>query len=150
MRGISAFCLLLLFVFQAVAVENSAVQYSGGTISNLKESSLGKLDTSSPTELAFEHPGGRLVIPYAKIVSFECSQQVARHLGVLPGIAVGLVKKRQRRHFLRVTYRDDQDREQVAIFEVPKQMPRTLLPILQVRAPQGCYPRTPAACRVED
>jgi hypothetical protein len=71
---------------------------------------------------------------------------VARHLGVLPAIAVGLVKKRQRRHYFRISYRDENGVVQVVVFEVPKNMPRTLLPILQTRAPQGCKTAPFAVC----
>jgi hypothetical protein len=99
--------------------------------------------------LKFDYAGGKLVIPFVAIDSFEYSQQVARHLGVLPAIAVGLVKRRQRRHFLRITYHDESSAAQVAIFEVSKEMPRTLLAILEVRAPQGCRPSANRRCRVQ-
>ena len=48
------------------------------------------------------------------------AQQVARHLGVVPAIAVGLVKRWQRRHYFRITYHDESKTQQVAIFEVSK------------------------------
>lgn len=102
---------------------------------------MGKLDTTSQTALNFESPGGKLVIPFEEIDSYEYSQQVARHLGVLPAIAVGLVKRRQRRHFFRITYHDDSKTQQVAIFEVSKETPRSLLAVLQGRAPEGCKPQ---------
>jgi hypothetical protein len=89
----------------------------------------------------------RLVIPYASIDSYDHSQQVTHHLGVLPAIAVSLVKKRQRKHFLRIAYHDEIKTPQVAIFEVPKKMPLTLLAILQQRAPQGCKPQPYSKCR---
>ena len=89
----------------------------------------------------------RLVIPFATIDSYECSQQVAHHLGVLPAIAVGLVKKRQRKHYLRIAYHDESKTPQVAIFEVPKNMPLTLLAILRERAPEGCKPQPSEKCR---
>jgi hypothetical protein len=88
----------------------------------------------------------RLAIPYASIDSYEHSQQVAHHLGVLPAIAVSLVKKRQRKHFLRIAYHDESKTPQVAIFEVPKKMPLTLLAILQQRAPQGWKPQPYVNC----
>src|SRR5437879_12460139 len=37
----------------------------------------------------------KLEILFAKIDSFEYSQEVARHLGVLPAIAVGLIRDRK-------------------------------------------------------
>jgi hypothetical protein len=91
---------------------------------------------TSQTELVFVSSSVRLVIPYASIDSYDHSQQVTHHLGVLPAIAVSLVKKRQRKHFLRIAYHDE------------KKMPLTLLAILQQRAPQGCKPQPYSECRV--
>jgi len=71
--------------------------YSGGTASGINIGTIGRIDTSSQTALAFEWPGNKLSIPYVAIDSFEYSREVKRHLGVLPAIAVGLVKQRQRR-----------------------------------------------------
>jgi hypothetical protein len=61
-------------------------------------------------------------------------------LGVLPAIAVRLFKVRQRRHFFSFSYRDSNNVVQVAVFEVPKQMPRTLEAVLQTRAPRSRKP----------
>jgi len=138
MKRFRGLLLLLVVSMPAAAVENGQVMYVGGTVSVLKEGALGRLNTTRETAISFESAGNTLTIPYGKIESFEYSRQVARHLGVLPAIAVGLAKKRQRRHFFRISYRDGGNVSQVAIFEVPKQMPRVLLAILQLRAPQGC------------
>jgi hypothetical protein len=147
MKRIAALvCLLLVMVLPAVAVEDGTVMYVGGTATTLKEGALGKLDAASPEELAFESSGSKLQIPFAKIDLFEYSQRVAHHLGVLPAIGVGLLKKRQRKHFVRIAFHDENNAPQVAIFEVPKKMPRTLLAILQLRAPQGCRPQAYAKC----
>ncbi len=144
MKKIVGLGLLLVLPLATIAVEN--VMYAGGTVVTLKEGTIGRLDTTSPTALTFECSGSQLVIPFAKIDSYEYSQQVARHLGVLPAIATGLVRHRQKRHFLRIAYKEENNAQQVAIFEVPKQMPRTLLAILQVRAPWGCKANAAAKC----
>jgi len=146
MKKFAAMILLLVIALPASAVDDGQVVYTGGTLVALKEGSVGRFDTTQQSVLTFEYSGNKLLIPYAKIASFEYSQQVARHLGVLPAIAVGLVKKRQRRHFFRISYRDENDAVQIAVFEVPKNMPRALLPILQTRAPQGCKTVPIAVC----
>lgn len=147
MKKLAAIGLVLLLAWPALAVNDGDVSYAGGTVENLKEGSLGKFDVRSQTELVFVSSSVRLTIPYANIDSYAYSQEVAHHLGVLPAIAVGLVKKRQRRHFLRVAYHDENKTPQVAIFEVPKKMPLTLLAILQQRARQGCKPQQYSKCR---
>ncbi len=146
MKGLVGLCLLLVLPLATIAVEDGQVIYAGGTVASLKEGASGRLVATSPTALTFESAGSQLVIPFAKIDSYEYSQQVARHLGVLPGIAAGLVRHRQRKHFLRIVYKEEDNTEQVAIFEIPKQMPRTLLAILQARAPWGCKASAAAKC----
>ncbi len=149
MKRILGLFLLVLTPLTTSAVERGQVMYVGGTVVTLKEGVSGKLDTRSQTVLNFDYSGGKLVIPFEMIDSYEYSQRAARHLGVLPAIAVGLVKRRQRRHFFRISYHDESKGPQVAIFEVSKEMPHTLLAILQVRAPQGCKPQTNARCCVQ-
>lgn len=140
--------LLALVLSWPVLGADDAVSYVGGTVKNLTEGSVGKLDTTSQTELIFVSSSGRFAIPYAGIDSYEHSQEVAHHLGVLPAIAIGLVKKRQKKHFLRIAYHDETRAPQVVILEVPKKMPLTLLAILQQRAPQGCRPDPSSRCSV--
>lgn len=142
-------CLLASMPVRSSAVEAGQVMYVGGTVAALNAGISGKLDTSSPTVLNFDSSKGKLAIPFESIDSYEYSQQVAHHLGVLPAIAVGLVKKRQHRHFFRIVWHDENKTQQVATFEVSKEMPRTLLAILQARAPQGCKPWPTAKCGVQ-
>lgn len=146
MKKLAAFCLLLVISLPAGAVEDGQVMYAGGTVPALQAGVLGRLDTALATALSFEYAGNKLVIPYAKIDSFKYYEQVARHLGVLPAVAVGLVKKRQQKHFFQVTYRDESNLSQVAVFEVSKQMPQILLAVLQIRSPQGCKPSYATRC----
>jgi hypothetical protein len=150
MKRILAVGLLIaiLLPVPAPAVEGEQVMYVGGTVEILSKGLIGKLDVTSQTALKFESSGGKLLIPFEAIDSYEYFQEVARHLGVLPAIAVGRVKRRQRRHFFRITYHDDSKTQQVAIFEVSKEAPHTLMAILQGRAPQGCRPQVYGKCGV--
>jgi len=138
MRKLIGMLLVLVMASSAFAVEGSEVMYKGGTIPALKEGATGRFDTSSQTSITFDSSGSKLVIPYNRIQSFQYSKQVARHYGVLLTIAVVMFKFRQRRHFLKVIYLDEADNSQVAVFEISKEMPRTLMAVLQTRAPQGC------------
>ena len=139
--------LVILIPMVSEAVEDDNVMYAGGTVTGLKEGSIGKLKTSSTRSLMFDSAGVSLVIQYAKIDSYEYTHPVARHLGVLPAMAVGMVKKRQRRHFFRISYRDEGGDLRVAIFQVPKQMPPVLLAILKTEAPHSCKPPEDEFCR---
>ena len=143
MKSLVAIFFFLAASLPAVAVEDGQVMYAGGTVSGVNQGVIGRLDTSSRTALIFEYSGTRVSIPYATIDSFEYSQEVTHHVGILPAIAIGLIKKRERRHFFRISYHDEQSLPQVAIFEVSKHTPRSLKAVLEARAPRACKPYTP-------
>ena len=143
MKKLATFCLLLLIAVPVRAIDDGQVKYSGGTVPSLQAGVIGRLDTTSATDLSFEYDGKKLAIPYSKIDSFEFTDPVARHLGVLLAITVGLLRKRQRRHLVQIVYRDESDSKQVAIFEVSKHATETLLAVLRVRAPQVYRPPNP-------
>ena len=136
---------LIFLVSVAGAVESGQVEYVGGTVPGLKDGALGRLDMVSETALRFEAAGTVLDIPYASIESFDYTQEVSHHLGVLPAIAVGLMKSRKHKHFFRISF-DKDAAKQVVIFEVPKSLPPTLLAVLKTRAPELCK-REPSHCR---
>jgi hypothetical protein len=136
LRQSAAIILILAFVLPALAnVEGDQVMYVGGSNPNVKPGIIGRLDTSQEAFLTYTFDGGRVVIPYAKFVSWEYTEKLARHYGVVGTIAVTLIKYRQRRHYFRINYRDDASVEQVVIFEVPKTMPQVVKAVLEVRAP---------------
>jgi hypothetical protein len=130
-----ALCLFLSISLPVLAIDDGQAMYAGGTIAGLHRGAIGRIDTSSKTALTFEYSGSQLSIPYSAMDSFQYSQEVKRHLGVLPAIAIGLIKQRQRRHLFRISYHDEQNFLQVAIFEVSKRMPGTLETILRARVP---------------
>ena len=136
MKGFLPFCLFLLLSLSAAAVDDGHAKYVGGTVPGVTAGTIVRLETTSETSLTFQHAGNKVEIPYASIQSYEYSKEVARHLGVLPTIVVGLIKVRQHRHFFRISYRPEgAAAAQVVIFEVPKHMPRTLRAVLDTRAP---------------
>jgi hypothetical protein len=71
---------------------------------------------------------------------------VAHHLGVLPALAVGILKQRQHKHILQITFHQGDAPAQIAVFEVSKQAPRTLLPILNARIHRPTRVHTVPAC----
>lgn len=144
MKKIIGVWLLLAITLPAAAVEEGQTEYVGGTVQSIKEGTVGRLDLTSETSMAFVSSGGQLMISFRSIESYQYAHEVARHLGVLPAIGVGLIRKRQQRHFIRIAYRDESHVSQVVILEVPKHMPATLLAVLHTRAPQGC--QAPAPC----
>jgi CDP-diacylglycerol--glycerol-3-phosphate 3-phosphatidyltransferase len=138
----SAVVLGLLVGVPAFAVEAGQVAYVSGTIS-VPQGMIGSFDTDSAPVLVFKYavPGGgprEVEIAYKNIGEVEYSTEVAHHLGVLPAVAVSLVKRRERKHFFTFKFTDSAGLAQAAIFEVPKNDPPGLLAVLNARAPQAC------------
>jgi phosphatidylglycerophosphate synthase len=132
----------LLQSVSAYAVETGEVAYIGGTAAVALDT-RGVLDTTSSVTLLFKFGGangasGQIDIPYKNIRAFEYRKEVAHHLGVLPAVAVGLVKRRERRHFFSISYTDSSEVIQVAMFEIGKRDQPALLQILRARDPQIC------------
>jgi len=148
--------LLVVFGFSAVVaasaeVYGSQVAYVAGTVPGVQAGVVGVLETTSPDNLVFRASQSTAQIPYARISTFEYHRELRFHIGVLPAIAVGLVKRRDRLHYFTITWKDAQDVPQTALFEVSRHAPEGLLAILRARAPKVCQSfsdRTMATCGV--
>jgi len=130
----------------AFAVESGQAAYIGGT-AGLGQDRVGVFDTSSPTALVFKFNGhdgssGQIAIDYKKISSFDYRSDVARHLGALPAMLVGIVRQRQRKHIFTINYTDSSNVPQAAIFEIAKHDQQAFLELLRVRDPQICNTRS--------
>ena len=148
MNRLFVLAILAMVTISARAVEDGQVQYMGGTVPGVSISAVGHLDLTSETEMKFESQGGKFAVPYKAIESFEYSEQLTHHLGVMPAIAVGLTRTRKHRHYFRIVYRDEANVAQIVVLEVPKQMPHTLQAVLDARAPGTCT--HPAKCGPEN
>jgi hypothetical protein len=125
-------------------VEAGQAAYTSGTL-NVAQGTIGSLDIRVPATLVFKFAAtssgsGEIDIPYDKITGFVYRTEVAHHIGVLPAIAVSLVKRRERKHYFTINFNDSSGVDQVTIFEVPKQDPPALLATLRSRSPQACKP----------
>jgi hypothetical protein len=142
MRAIVVALLALGLAAPAAAsgVEGSDVLYVGGTIHNVKEGTVGRLDTTVAQALVFEYGGNRLEIPYSSMQRFQYTQKLARRLGVVATVAVVMVKHRQRRHFIEVYFRDAAGVSQVAVFEVAKDRAAPTVAVLNARVARAARP----------
>ncbi|HEY0564431.1 MAG TPA: hypothetical protein VGC88_02540 [Terriglobales bacterium] len=135
MQRIVSMILVLVFSVSAFAVEGNQVRYVGGTIPGTKPDAVGAFALESESDFAFDYQGGKLTIPYRRITQYNYTREVTVHLGVVAAIAVSMVKRRSRQHFVEITFTDDNEAKQVAVFEVSKSMPMVVMPVLQGRAP---------------
>ena len=139
MKKLMAIVLLVALAAPAFAVspltfvEGDQVMYAGGTIAGLKEEDMGTFDTTQNEALIFNHAGSKLSIPYARITHFNYEDRPAVDLGVLADLVISLLKEPRRRHFLHFSYPDNAGVTQVATFEVAKDKPLTLVPLIESR-----------------
>lgn len=132
-----------------LALDSKDAAYFGGTITvfgNPKEAVEGKLDTSDEKTLLFaaygkEFAGKTFSISYAKISDLEYGQKAGRRVGAAAATTVllgplGLITlfSKKRKHYLTIGFRDDADKDQVAVLELGKDMVRTTLAIIQTRS----------------
>jgi hypothetical protein len=132
----------------ALAVDSKGAAYFGGTaaFSDAKNPVGGRLDTKNADALIFTaddkpYKGKTLSIPYANIVDLEYGQKAGRRVGAAAATTVllgpiGLLTlfSKKRNHFLTVGFKDADGRDQVAVFELGKDIVRTTLPIVETRS----------------
>jgi hypothetical protein len=133
----------------AFALGSKNAAYFGGTLTtfgNPKDPVEGRLDTTSETTLQFaaidrDFVGKNFSIPYAKIVDLEYGQKAGRRVGAAVGTTIllgpiGLLSlfSKKRKHFLTIGFKDDADKDQVAVMELGKDIVRTTLAIVQTRS----------------
>jgi hypothetical protein len=128
----------------AFAASNSA-SYYGGTMAAFKDAKKevkGRLITSDEKALLFTYGKNQTAsIPYANFVDMEYGQKSGRRVGaavattiLLGPIGLLTLFSKKQDHFLTLGYKDEEGKEQVAVFKLNKEMVRTTLPILEARS----------------
>lgn len=149
-RVVAAMLVAVLFTESTLlALDSKDAAYYGGTITvfgNPKDAVEGKLDTSDDKTLLFaaygkEFAGKTFSISYAKISDLEYGQKAGRRVGAAAATAVllgplGLITlfSKKRKHYLTIGFKDEADKDQVAVLELGKDMVRTTLAIIQTRS----------------
>jgi hypothetical protein len=144
------FTLLLNTSALAIGLDSKKAAYQGGTtrekdFSGAKKAVEGILDVDNEKELRFEFKLNKsdkvYSIPYDRIVDIEYGQKAGRRVGaaiatavLLSPIGLFLLFSKKRKHFVTIGYKDAEDKEQVAVFELGKDIVRTTLPILEARS----------------
>ena len=99
--------------------------------------------TNDENELKFvsKKEGLNLTIPYSKVIDLEYGQKAGRRVGVAAATfvllgPVGLLSlfSKKRNHYLTVGFKDESDKDQVAILELGKDLVRTTLAIVETRS----------------
>jgi hypothetical protein len=129
---------LLLSTSQVYAVSAKQAEYDGGTITQIPKQQKGTLVTAD-SELRFEYKDGDFAIPYSSIQDMEYGNKPSTRIGT--SIGVGLICwpcgiaslfVKAKHHFLTLEFAQGTTKQAV-VFELGKELPRTLLPILEVK-----------------
>ena len=157
MKRITALSLVVCLVWtipalmvMAGGLDSKKAAYHGGTTKDknfpgAKKEVEGSLNTADEKELKFEYTWektGRVYsIPYDRIIDLEYGQKAGRRVGaavatgiLLSPVGLFLLFSKKRKHYVTVGYKDEEGKEQVAVFELGKDIIRTTLPILEARS----------------
>ena len=88
----------MLMSVSAMAMDGPEAQYVNGTAPGVKDGSIGTVDTTIATALEFHAGGAGFSIPYAGVQVYKYCEENRFRLGVLPAVAVGILKARSKRH----------------------------------------------------
>lgn len=111
-------------------VDSQKTMYVGGTVSSIKEQTEGVSSTSDEKIFVFDYGTGKLQIPYDQIESLEYGQKVGRRGGV---VSRWMITKK-RKHFLTISFKDENGQQQGAVLELGKDIVRVTLTALEARS----------------
>lgn len=118
-----------------LALGSKKAEYVGGTIPGLKEMTEGRLSTESEQAITFmPEKSALLTIPYTAITGLEYGQKAGRRVAVAVLVSPLAIFSKKRKHYLTITYKDAQEKEQAGVFELGKDVVRTTLTIVEVRS----------------
>lgn len=128
------FFVIALFTSAAFAgLGSKEAQYVGGTVSSIKEGTEGYTSTKAETVYTFTYKGGQLTIPYDQVDNLEYGQKAGRRVGLAIAVTPFALFSKKRKHFLTVSWKDENDKQQAAVFELGKDIVRTELATLEAR-----------------
>jgi hypothetical protein len=131
MMAILAVMVLAQFGFAGLGSKKAA--YVGGTVNSIKEGTEGDSSATDAKVFTFTYAGGKLSIPYDQVDAIEYGQKAGRRVGVAIAISPIALLSKKRRHFLTVSWKDEDNKQQAAVFELGKDIVRTELVTLEAR-----------------
>ncbi len=153
MRTPIALCLIVSLLIPSVAMaglSSKRAAYQGGTTKDrdfpgAKDAVEGYLDTSDANDLRFEYSLDKrskiYSVPYKHVIDIEYGQKAGRRVGasiataiLLTPVGLFMLFSKKRKHFVTIGYSDGAGKEEVAVFELGKDIVRTTLPILEARS----------------
>lgn len=125
-------CVLLCPTLFA-SVGSHDADYVGGTITSIKVGTEGKVSADNPNEYVFKYKKGDLKIPYERVEALEYGEKAGRRLGLALAVNPLLLLSTKRKHFLTISWKDDDDKDQAVVLELGKDIVRVQLATIQAR-----------------
>ena len=132
------FMRLSLWLFLSIstiyaATPGGRVEYVGGTATQFKEKSGGRVLFDNEIRFRFQSKGKTVEVPYEQINVLEYGQKVDRRYLSAVFISPLMILAKTRKHFLTLGYEDAQGRQQAMVFRVEKSDIRAILVSLEAR-----------------
>lgn len=136
MRRSIASVLVCIFMSEVLAfggLGSDKTAYIGGTENQIKDGAEGESSAKDEKYFVFQFKSGKLEIPYDQVNDLEYGQKAGRRLGLALTISPWLLLSHKRKHFLTVGWKDLQDKQHAAVFELGKSVVRTTIATLEAR-----------------
>ncbi len=117
----------------AADLSGARVEYVGGTLSQVRTGTQGRIRTTDPLRLVFEYKGTKLEVPYDQINLLEYGQQAGRRYVLALAISPLLLLSKSRKHFLTISYTSPGGGQQAMVLRVDKNGVRALVAGLEAR-----------------
>ncbi len=146
--------LIVISLFSSISVfagiDSKKAAYQGGTTKDkdfpgMKKPPEGTLNLDDEKELKFNYKQNKIektyAIPYDQVIDLEYGQKAGRRVGaaiataiLLSPVGLFLLFSKKRKHFVTIGYKGTDGKDEVAVFELGKDIIRTSLPILEARS----------------
>ncbi len=114
----------------------------------LKRRAEAKFDSTSTTELVFDAgKKGRVTIPYVGIQELEYGQKAGRRVATAILLSPLALFSKGRKHYFTITFKDATGADQVAVFELGKNLYRPLIKTVEVRSGKEVLLQDTEACK---
>src|SRR5579859_1660857 len=136
MKRSTALILLCVFALDLTALAglgSDKTAYVGGTENQIKEGTEGTSSAKDDKKFMFDFKAGSLEIPYDQVNDLEYGQKAGRRVGLAIAVSPWLLLSKKRKHFLTVGWKDEQEKQHAAVFELGKSVIRTTIATLEAR-----------------
>lgn len=125
-----AFSLLVALPSAVLAVKRGEAKYVGGTIATIREDAEGPINLTDLKRLTFLPKDSQILeIPWDRVSQLEYGQKVTRRKKTV-------LLSKSRKHYVTITYQDQQKAEQAVVLEFDHDDIRMVLASLKARTLQ--------------